>query len=68
MMRLGVALMLLSLVGLSAVALAAADSSLRTPVFFIARAGGGRVGVYAAVGPGMISKRTDPGRQGEVSG
>lgn len=69
MMRLGVALMLLGLVGLTAVALSAADSSLRTPVFFIALAlGVVGWGFMQPSVPAMISKRTDPNRQGEVLG
>lgn len=68
MMRLGVGLMLLALVGLTAVALAA-DTSLRTPAFFISLALGviGWGFMQPSV-PAMISKRTDPGRQGEVLG
>ena len=69
MMRLGVGFMLLGLVGLAAVAMSDPESSLRTPVFFVALALGvtGLAFLTPSV-PSMISKRTDPNRQGEVLG
>lgn len=69
MMRLGIGSMFLGLVGLTAVALSAADSSLRAPVFFLALALGviGWGFMQPSV-PALISKRTDSNRQGEVLG
>jgi MFS family permease len=68
LMRLGVGFMFLGLVGLAAVAMAG-DSGLRGTMFFLALA----VGVvgFAFLTPSaqaLISKRSDPARQGEVLG
>jgi MFS family permease len=68
LMRLGVGIMFLGLVGLAAVAMAG-SSSLRPPTFFISLALG--VIGFAFLTPSvqaLISKRSDPGRQGEVLG
>jgi MFS transporter, DHA1 family, tetracycline resistance protein len=68
MMRLGIGLMFIGLVGLAAVALAV-DTSLRTPTFFISLAiGVVGWGFMQPSIPSLISKRTDPNRQGEVLG
>ena len=68
MMRLGIAFMFFGLVGLTAVALAV-DTSLRTLTFFISLALGviGWGFMQPSV-PSLISKRSDPNRQGEVLG
>jgi MFS family permease len=68
LMRLGVGFMFLGLVGLAAVAMAN-DHSLRATAFFISLACG--VVGFAFLTPSaqaMISKRSDPNRQGEVLG
>lgn len=68
LMRLGVAFMLLGLVGLAAVAMGG-TSSMRQVGFFIVLACG--VIGYAFLTPSaqaLISKRSDPARQGEVLG
>jgi MFS family permease len=67
-MRLGVGFMFLGLVGLAAVAMAG-PSGLRQTMFFLALAAG--VIGFAFLTPSaqaLISKRTDPARQGEVLG
>jgi MFS family permease len=69
LMRLGVAFMFLGLVGLAAVAMSSREQSLRAPSFFGALALG--VIGFAFLTPSaqaLISKRSDPGRQGEVLG
>ena len=68
LMRLGVGFMFLGLVGLSAVAMGG-DSGLRPTMFFLALALG--VVGFAFLTPSaqaLISKRSDPARQGEVLG
>jgi MFS transporter, DHA1 family, tetracycline resistance protein len=68
LMRLGVAFMFIGLSGLAAVAMAG-DSGLRVTMFFIALAAG--VVGFAFLTPSaqaLISKRSDPARQGEVLG
>ncbi|MBO0696785.1 MAG: MFS transporter [Zavarzinella sp.] len=69
LMRLGVGFMFLGLAGLAAVAMSSRDLSLRAPAFFGALALG--VVGFAFLTPSaqaLISKRSDPGRQGEVLG
>ncbi len=69
LMRLGVAFMFLGLIGLAVVAMAPADANLRQARFFGALALG--VVGFAFLTPSaqaLISKRSDPNRQGEVLG
>jgi MFS family permease len=69
LMRLGVGFMFLGLAGLAAVAISDKDLTLRAPAFFGALALG--VVGFAFLTPSaqaLISKRSDPGRQGEVLG
>jgi DHA1 family tetracycline resistance protein-like MFS transporter len=69
MMRLGVGFMFLGLVGLASVAMSNKELELRTPLFFGALALG--VVGFAFLTPSaqaLISKRSDPARQGEVLG
>jgi MFS family permease len=69
MMRLGVGFMFLGLVGLAAVAMSKQEVGLRAPMFFGALALG--VVGFAFLTPSaqaLISKRSDPNRQGEVLG
>lgn len=69
LMRLGVVCMFLGLVGLAGVSLASADMPLRQTGFFLALAFG--VIGFAFLTPSaqaLISKRSDPARQGEVLG
>jgi MFS family permease len=69
LVRLGVALMFLGLVGLAAVAMSSQELALRGPAYFGALALG--VIGFAFMTPSiqaLISKRSDPARQGEVLG
>lgn len=69
LMRIGVAFMFLGLTGLTAVVLSAEEASLRLTGFMIALACG--VFGFAFLTPSvqaLISKRSDPNRQGEVLG
>ena len=69
LMRIGVGFMFLGLVGLAVVAMADKEMSLRPTMFFIAL-GIGVIG-FAFLTPSaqaLISKRSDPTRQGEVLG
>lgn len=68
LIRLGVAFMMLALVGLAAVAMAV-ETSLRETAFFVSLAFG--VFGFAFMTPSiqaLISRRSDPNRQGEVLG
>jgi MFS family permease len=67
--RVGVGLMFLGLVGLAAVAMSSQELSTRGPAYFVALALG--VIGFAFMTPSiqaLISKRSDPDRQGEVLG